>query len=410
MKIFDEIIVNVTFTLFPILIYMIYSSYKNDKIKKEDNIYFFIALVSSIYLCFKYGPTGINGMSLLFCNIPIVVAYIRKKEKFGIILSIFIIIYSSIILKNNFEILIIKYILYFIVYKVNNKKHGNDRDLINTIAVIQAFILSFEYFYNCQKVNNVGEIFNMIIVAVIFYSVSFLVLHLLNINNEINNLYKVKQDLEKEKDIKNALFKLTHEIKNPLAVCKGYLDMFNYNDQKKILKYTTIMKEEINRSLNIMNDFVELNKIQINKELIDINMIVEEVYESIQLLIKNKNINIKYKMINKEILMEGDYNRLKQVLINILKNSVESISNAGYINIKLKTIGNYIHIIIKDNGIGMTEEELSKVKDIFWTTKKQGSGIGVALSNEIIKGHNGELNYYSVKDKGTIVNIVLPLN
>ena len=168
MKIFDEIIVNVTFTLFPILIYMIYSSYKNDKVKKEDNIYFFISLASSIYLCFKYGNAGINDMSLLFCNIPIVIAYIRKKEKLGILLSSFIIIYCLIVLRNNSGILIIKYILYFIIYKTNNKKQGSDRDLINIIAVIQAFLLSFEYFYNCERINSVEENIGFLLKGLLF--------------------------------------------------------------------------------------------------------------------------------------------------------------------------------------------------------------------------------------------------
>ncbi len=70
----------------------------------------------------------------------------------------------------------------------------------------------------------------------------------------------------------------------------------------------------------------------------------------------------------------------------------------------------HLDIIVEDNGIGMTKEELEKVTEMFYTTKPTGSGLGVALSNEIIKAHNGELIYTSEKNKGTKVTIRLPYN
>ncbi len=74
--------------------------------------------------------------------------------------------------------------------------------------------------------------------------------------DKIESLNTTIKMLEKDKKNKNALFKLTHEIKkNPLAVCKGYIDMIDLNKEEKALKYINIMKQEINRSLNIISDF-----------------------------------------------------------------------------------------------------------------------------------------------------------
>ena len=95
---------------------------------------------------------------------------------------------------------------------------------------------------------------------------------------------KLIDRLKKDKEIKNALFKLTHEIKNPLAVCKGYLDMINLEKKEKSEKYIRIMKQEINRSLNIMSDFVEYNKIKIKKEPLDLNMLLEDIYDSFKII------------------------------------------------------------------------------------------------------------------------------
>ncbi len=104
----------------------------------------------------------------------------------------------------------------------------------------------------------------------------------------------------------------------------------------------------------------------------------------------------------------GDYERLKQVMINLLKNSYESINNQGKIEISSNIYKNHIDIIVEDNGTGMSEETLERIKEMFYTTKPTGSGLGVALSNEIVKAHNGELIYSSELNKGTKATIRLP--
>ena len=97
-------------------------------------------------------------------------------------------------------------------------------------------------------------------------------------------------------------------------------------------------------------------------------------------------------------------------IINLLKNSLESIEDKGRIELSSNIYKKHLDIIVEDNGIGMTKEELEKVTEMFYTTKPTGSGLGVALSNEIIKAHNGELIYTSEKNKGTKVTIRLPYN
>ena len=157
-----------------------------------------------------------------------------------------------------------------------------------------------------------------------------------------------------------------------------------------------------------MADFSELNKIKLNKELIDINMLVEEVYNSLNLLMYNKNITINYKN-NEEIFLSCDYNKIKQVLINLIKNSYEAITNEGIIDIKTYKDKNSFYIEIKDNGSGMDENTLDKITEMFYTTKQEGTGLGVVLSNEIIKAHNGTLKYESKLNQGTKAIIKLPL-
>ena len=115
------------------------------------------------------------------------------------------------------------------------------------------------------------------------------------------------------------------------------------------------------------------------------------------------------KITKDEVFITGDYNRLKQVFINIVKNSIESIKISGTISITTHTLKDNYYIEITDTGCGMDEYTLSKIKELFFTTKVKGSGLGVSLSNEIIKAHHGSINYTSKPNKGTKVVVKLPI-
>lgn len=249
----------------------------------------------------------------------------------------------------------------------------------------------------------------LIILVFIYYFISFVILYIFKIIEKVRELNKSIELLEKDKMIKESLFKLTHEIKNPLAVIKGYLDMFNIDNKEKSLKYLNIIREEANRSLNIITDFLEFNKIKIVKTEIDLNLLLEDVYDSFKIILNRKNIKLIYNdREDEEIYFDGDYERLKQVLINVLKNSVEAIKDKGKVEISSNIYKRHIDIIIEDDGIGMSEDTLKQLKTMFFTTKLNGSGLGVCLSNEIIKAHNGELIYASKEGVGTKVTIRLP--
>lgn len=154
---------------------------------------------------------------------------------------------------------------------------------------------------------------------------------------------------------------------------------------------------------------MQFSKIKLDKEIVDINLLLDDVYDNFKILNKLKNIELEYIESDKEIYINGDYNRLKQVLINLIKNSAEAIKDKGKIVIKSDNNSREFKILIIDNGCGMSEETLSKIKEIFYTTKEKGSGIGVSLSNEIIKSHGGKLEYDSTLGEGTTVKITLPI-
>ena len=218
------------------------------------------------------------------------------------------------------------------------------------------------------------------------------------------------KELQQEKQIRLSLFKITHEIKNPIAVCRGYLDMLDINNEKQVRKYIPIIQSEIERLLVLLEDFMLVNSENINCDIMDINMLLEEVVGKLKPLLEEKNIKLNLDLIDDEIYINGDYKRLSQVFINLVKNSIEAIQDKGLISIKNIISNNILKIIIEDNGIGISKDVLKRMKEPFYTTKVRGTGLGVSLSNEIIKAHKGSLNYESIVGLGTKTIILIPID
>ena len=410
MLFFDSLIIYLVFLLFPILLYLIFLAYTKITNKKESELLFDLCLLSSVYLIIKYYIYFPNKIFLLLVNVPLVIGIIRKRNLLNIVLSIIITFYYYKLFDFNIYFVFSEYLFYFLYFYFFNKKHKKDNSvtIINNFTFLKGIVLSYEIFYIVPDSNDIYfVIINLFVLLIIFYVICYLVVKLMEKAEKILSLNKVLNELQHEKELKNSLFKITHEIKNPIAVCKGYVDMFNKNDMNKCERYNEIIKNELNRTLTIMDDFMNYTKIKVNLDIIDINMLLNEVLESFSLIFKINNIDLINKVTDDEIYINGDYDRLKQVFIKLIKNGIESFDGKkGKLEINTKENNKEVIISIIDNGCGMDEDILKNINEMFYTTKKNGTGIGLPLSNEIIKLHNGKLNFYSKKGKGTTVEII----
>ena len=406
----EDIILNIILMMFPILVFFIYNCYREICMEKYNHLILDISLVTSMYLCFRYGNIDKNSLGLLFCNLPIVVAYLKKQPNVGVLLSLIVVLYSYFYLHLSVIFMLIKFSCYYLMWAIGKKRKIRDNTFILLISVLQGFFFTMEYFYVFTS-SNVVSVIRLCFYMLLFYLLPFSLLHLFRLAEQVTSLYLSVSELEKDKQIKNSLFKITHEVKNPIAVCKGYLDMLNVSDKDQVSRYIPIVRQELSRSLDIMNDFMEFSKIKIEKDYIDIHMLLEELESDLNLLIKGKNVSFEMNLSQDEdeVYVMGDYGRLKQVFVNLIKNSLEAMSGRGKILIKAQVFDKYYCIEVIDDGSGMDKETLSHMKEMFFTTKVKGTGLGVSLSNEIIKAHEGTLNYFSELGKGTKVVVKLPI-
>ena len=204
--------------------------------------------------------------------------------------------------------------------------------------------------------------------------------------------------------MKNDIYTLAHEMRNPLCVVKGYLEML---DESNILKYKRIMQNEINGSLSVLNDYLEYNRISLNKEEMDLNVLLSDLKSSFKDYLRKNNVHLHVEMYNDEIYLEADYNKLKQVFENAIKNSIESHSKNIYIDYHV--MFGKVTICIKNDGDKMDEDSLIKIGHYF-SNKEDGNGIGTSITKKIISLHNGKIKYRNNKKFGISVYITLALS
>lgn len=388
----NNFVTNMMYVVFPLLVYFVLIAY-NKSINKNDNKCFLeISLIISLYMAMSLGkPIYIYDNFYLF-NIPLLIGYLKRRNSISLIMSIIIVLYALLYTDLNIILVIINYVLLFILYKLDKKYFIYNYIIINSIFL---FIYHFEIDY--------------IIILVIYVITTLLVISLYNKIDKTMKFYMTIKDIENNKQLQESLFKISHEIKNPIAVCKGYLELMD-GSINTYQKYVPIINKEINHSLSILKDFSSIGKLKIEADVMDIGLLLEEVINDFDIILKEHNIMIDYNNIFDELYIMGDYVRLKEVLINIIKNAIEALEsiNKPLIKIIVEQKNNKVILKIIDNGCGMGEEELARITEPFYTTKKDGTGLGTYLSREIIEGHKGSISYYSRKNNG--MEVIIKLN
>ena len=402
MNFIQSIILNSILLIFPLLIYLLYQVYSKTLNKEKNELYLDVALVSSFYLIIEYGSN--DYMMLLLINIPLILSYLFKRKLSTIILLILVIIGYKENINIPVIIIIIEYLIYYVLYLIYSKKIEETKNSIHIFLILKIIVVLIEYNYYFEISYS-----EMIISTITFYFETLIVSILFKKTDNILKLYRTIQELQEEKQVRDSLFKITHEIKNPIAVCKGYLDMFDTDNLEHSRKYVPIIKSEIERVLILLKDFLEIKKIKIEPDVMDINLLLDEVVESFKPLIIDRKIEILYNNNDDELYIVADYNRLKQVFVNMIKNSIEALEGMSKGKIKIEVNESNKDIVIKiiDNGCGIDKETLKHMNEPFFTTKVYGTGLGVFLSREIVKAHEGELKYISENNK-TITMIILP--
>jgi two-component system sensor histidine kinase HydH len=209
---------------------------------------------------------------------------------------------------------------------------------------------------------------------------------------------------------------IAHEIRNPLSSIRGLAQFLHqsFDDSDERKNDLNIILKEVDRLNLLVNNVLDFSK---NKRLIlsnfSLNKLIEEIIYLIQLENNKKKINFQFVTNNNNYYVDGDRDKIKQAIMNVVLNSIQAINISGDIVIMISGINfknkENIKITITDNGTGIEKEDLSHIFDPFFTNRDNGHGLGLSISYNIIEMHGGIIRVESEKNRGTKVDILLPI-
>ncbi|MEH7223545.1 ATP-binding protein [Bacillus sp. JJ1566] len=193
---------------------------------------------------------------------------------------------------------------------------------------------------------------------------------------------------------------IAHEIRNPLTTIRGFVQLLNERGVEG--QYVNTILDEIDRINFIVSEFMVFAKPhQVYFSDCNLTDILKSVIKFLEPEAILKNINIDYHFPTEEILIPGEKNQLKQVFLNLMKNSIEAMPNGGKIDLAIEMTPQTIFITLKDDGVGMNVEQVEKLGEPFFTTKQDGNGLGLMVSYKIIQNHKGSITVNSQLNEGT---------
>ncbi|MFE8698022.1 ATP-binding protein [Cytobacillus sp. FJAT-53684] len=251
----------------------------------------------------------------------------------------------------------------------------------------------------------------IVIIQIIFiFHILFLFIKYLMLKRQAVREQK-ENELQKLELVGTLAASSAHEIRNPLTGIKGLVQLLsekytNTEDQY----YFSVINDEINRINEIVGEFLILGKPTAQKtEIIDLRKIIFEIEP---LIISEAHLNnIEYQSFIPDIpiLVDCTKDQLKQVLLNLTKNAFESMHAGGQLIIKFIVLPTKCQIKITDTGTGIPDEEIEKIFQPFYTSKEMGTGLGLVVCKRLIQSFGGEIHLTSKVNKGTQVDIFLPI-
>ena len=242
------------------------------------------------------------------------------------------------------------------------------------------------------------------------------------IDDEIGELAQtfehMAQEIDKSEKLKEEFISsISHELRTPLTSIKGWSETLGFEgiSKEELELGLGIIQDETDRLIKLVEELLDFSRlssdrIKLQIDMVDINQLAFGVVNQLKVKSLEKNISLSCEMNNDLIKpIQGDKNRLRQVLINLVQNSLKFTDENGYVKVLVNQDNDYTRISVIDNGEGIEEQNLEKVLDKFFQENynKSGSGLGLAISNEIVKLHGGEMNIKSKKGEGTCITFTL---
>ncbi|SNS57055.1 histidine kinase [Anaerovirgula multivorans] len=248
------------------------------------------------------------------------------------------------------------------------------------------------------------------------------------LTNQFNKLAEKMQRIQKEnqsvEEERTRLFaEISHELRTPLTAVQGFVEAIQdgiVEDQDLLKKYLKIIYTQTIHINRLVDDMLQLSRLEsgsisLDKLPFDLITLAQKVVESMEAMAQSRDSTIVFEKNTDRAMIMGDIDRIEQVIKNLLQNAINATAN-GEIKVKVKILQCEVILSIKDNGIGISSEDLPHIWDRFYRNKtqksnnklQQGSGLGLVIVKQLVQLHNGKIDVESQPGTGTIFYIRFP--
>lgn len=416
----ESLLLHFLIVLIPILLFYMHEDELSYFSIHVDYVYFLLVGVSTIILL-HYPLIEFGSVFFGFSSLLIMFTLLYGYKKMGITMILLTFLYRLYAYYPNIES--IRYLIPFIYlipiffrrhWMLLSKKRKYYFSFLLSFTLFIIFMIliwGYQVVFLDLNLKEMGEDIWWIILMGILYCLSFfLMIYIAEYLKETKRLKEITQDTEKMILVSELAAGVAHEVRNPLTVIKGFVQLVEKDLKDKNKEYMQLVLTEVDRAEKIITDYLQLAKrYHLEKTIISVSDLLKNVHAVMYSYTNINGVTLQLDTVE-EMCIYGDINKLKQVLYNMIKNATEAIQQVdGLITIRSYQCDKVAIIEIKDNGMGMNTQELLRIGEPFYTNKATGTGLGVMVTKAIIGEHGGTLVYHSEVNKGTTVTIQLPL-
>jgi signal transduction histidine kinase len=232
-----------------------------------------------------------------------------------------------------------------------------------------------------------------------------------------------EEKLSDEKENRALISNIAHDLKTPITAVKGYAEGIIdgvANTPEKVDRYVRTIYNKANEMDTLINELtlysqIDTNRIPYNFAKINVEEYFQDCIEEIGLDLEAKGIGLAYyNYVDSDVTIIADPEQLRRVINNIISNSIKYMNKTkGFINIRIKDVGDFIQVEMEDNGRGIAQRDLPYIFDRFYRTDASrnsatgGSGIGLSIVKKIVEDHGGKIWATSKEDTGTTMYFVI---
>ncbi|WP_159781550.1 ATP-binding protein [Bacillus sp. N1-1] len=367
----------------------------------------------AIILCMVYPVVVDDNFILDFRRIPFILGALYGGKWVAIIYLIVTLAYRFTLGGTGFYSTLLSFTLLTVVASIASShflKYSLKKKLLVAASIdlmvgVSSTVISLTFF-DTQIYTSSWILFNMtsllgVLLATLVYEV-FL--------NQFKLLQSVMEG-QKLEVVSHLAASISHEVRNPLTVSRGFLQLIESDLKSNQTKdYMELAINELDRATEIINDYLTFAK-PFPEDIEEIDVASEIAYSVsvITPLATLKDVTITTKIEMPPTMIQSEKRKFQQCLMNIFKNGIEAMPDGGTLTVITAIENQKLKISIADTGIGMTEEQLSRMGQPFFTTKEKGTGLGMMVSHSIVQAMNGEIIYVSTPGVGTTVHLIFEI-